>query len=110
MIDVHGRDVEVRLIQSTKPKNSSYTTYKKGDRWKDTYQAHNLSLRIDYLVVKTCRKGQKACDFIDTDAVLTIEYGKDSQTQKLTGGFACIRQIPGKTWPNVDRVYGVQDD
>jgi hypothetical protein len=83
-MNINGRDVKLRLIRSTHPRNERV-----GSRTSETYQA--LSIKVSAVLVTTrmCGPLEEDCEVTNYEATFTVTKGKHKKTLRLIGGCGC---------------------
>ena len=84
-MNINGQDIMLKEIETTEPK----TELRKGDRYRSTYKAGEITVQLDHLVTKSCDPDDEACEFTYMDVTITVVQGDQRQIVKARGGCGC---------------------
>ncbi len=83
--NIHGKDINLPLKKRTPEHRPSQL----GDHYQEIYAAQNISVTIDYVVVKKCPEWKESCESTGLNAELHAKQGSEKQTLSLKGNCGC---------------------
>jgi hypothetical protein len=81
LMNIDGKDRRFQLSGET----SFNISRKKGDRSTEIYQSGKMTVRIDRVVTRVCRKGDRECEVTGYDGKMTFRNGTRTQTIAVEG-------------------------
>lgn len=79
LMNINGKDRVLKLV-SVNP--SAPRVEKKGDRSTEIYQSGKITVRIDRVATRVCRKGDQECEVTNYNGKMTLKIG-DSPQERL---------------------------
>lgn len=85
VFNINGKDTTLKRIKKGKrPANE-----KIGTRFSDEYAANGITIKIDYLTMRVCLRGEESCETTSYDATITATKGKLKSIVKTKGMCGC---------------------
>ncbi len=81
LMNIDGKDRRLQLVSE----NSSNASGKKGSRSTEIYKSGKMTVRIDRVVTRVCRKGDVECEVTGYDGKMTLKIGNRQQTIAVEG-------------------------
>jgi hypothetical protein len=82
LMNIDGKDRVLKLV-SVNP--SEPRVEKKGDRSTEIYKSGKMTVRIDRVTTRVCRKGDQECEVTGYDGKMTLKIGDRQQTIAVEG-------------------------
>jgi hypothetical protein len=82
LMNIDGKDRVLKLV-SINP--SEPRVEKKGDRSTEIYKSGKMTVRIDRVATRVCRKGDQECEVTGYDGKMTLKIGDRQQTIAVEG-------------------------
>jgi hypothetical protein len=87
LVNIGGRNVELKLISSTEPSNG---LRRKGEWFSRRYASGAIKVRMDFVATSVCPSSYNPeCVANSYDVMLTVIKGARRQTIKAVGGCGC---------------------
>jgi hypothetical protein len=81
LMNIDGKDRRLQLVSE----NSSNASGKKGSRSTEIYKSGKMTVRIDRVTTRVCRKGDQECEVTGYDSKMTLKIGSRQQTISVEG-------------------------
>jgi hypothetical protein len=81
LMNIDGKDRRIQLVSE----NSANASGKKGSRSTEIYQSGKMTVRIDRVITRVCRKGDRECEVTGYDGKMTLKIGDRQQTISVEG-------------------------
>jgi hypothetical protein len=81
-MNIEGKDRVLKLISVTP---SEPRAEKKGDRSTEIYKSGKMTVQIDRVATRVCRKGDQECEVTGYDGKITLKIGNHQQTISVEG-------------------------
>lgn len=85
ILNINGKDTTFKSVKKGKrPLN-----WKIGARFSDEYAAGGVTVKIDYLTTRVCKRGEEDCEATSYDATITVTRSKLKTIVKTKGACGC---------------------
>ncbi|WP_310486829.1 hypothetical protein [Chamaesiphon sp. VAR_69_metabat_338] len=82
LMNIGGKDRVLKLVSATP---SAPRVEKKGSRSTEIYKSGRMTVRIDRVTTRVCRKGDQECEVTGYDGKMTLKIGDRQQTIAVEG-------------------------
>lgn len=85
ILNINGKDTTFKLTKEGKRATKS----KNGERFSDEYEAKGITIKLEYLTTRVCRKSEEDCEATFYDVTITATKGDLKTTVKTKGACGC---------------------